>query len=40
MFSGGLGVTDAAIESVQVKSERLEITLSARYYLLSFVWDL
>lgn len=40
MFSGGLGVTDAAIESVQVKYERLEITLSACYYLLSFMWDL
>lgn len=40
MFSVGLGVTDAVIESVQVKSERLEITLRACYYLLSFVWDL
>ncbi len=29
MFSGGLGVTDAAVESMQVKSERLEITTSA-----------
>lgn len=40
MFSGGLGVTDAAVESMQVKSERLEITMSACFYLLSFVWDL